>query len=98
MDRNFNLFRFAGRLCFQVMLSNFERRSFAIEVLPRIAIGHNSRMIFAIGISWLWGDVNFGLMQSGFRKSEMERMARMRRDADKLGISWKQQCLRWKGY
>jgi hypothetical protein len=70
-----------------------------IALLPQITLAVANRdMCVALGFEWLWGTVNIGVPRFVFHKAEIKRKAQILACAQKLGISVRQQELRWNGY
>jgi hypothetical protein len=52
-------------------------------------------MIIAVGFEWLFGTVNIGYSKKLFVQLEVERRKVIQDQANKLGITYQQQKLRW---
>jgi hypothetical protein len=96
--RKYNRVYRVGGFIFQVMLGSFQNQRFALRVIPSLTIAHNEKMVWVIGLDWMFGDVNFGWAYPDFIESEKARMGEIEKQATKTGITIKQQKLRWEGY
>ena len=83
------------RLTLQILLKS-QRNGIVIDLLPQIALSIKNRLcVVAVGVEWICGSINLGVMNESFQKSEAERRRRVRELAKKSGITARQQELRW---
>ncbi len=97
INRNYNKVYMAGRLCTQVMLSGFSG-DICIHLIPQLSIAVNGRFWCAVGLEWLFGTINFGWARRVFVENEQARQKNIREAANKLGITKRQEELRWRGW
>lgn len=93
-NRSYNHVYEWRRIVVQIIL-NGPKDGLCIDLLPAVSLGFNRQCAVAIGFEWLCGSVNFGWMTKEFKEREHQRMEIVKRQADKLGISTRQQELRW---
>jgi hypothetical protein len=93
MKKEYNKLYLFGPVCFQVLLN---RGYSLINLLPQINLAiYNRDMIIAVGFEWLFGTVNIGYSKKLFVQLEVERRKVIQDQANKLGITYQQQKLRW---
>lgn len=95
---SFNKVWRVGRFMLQVMLSGFQKDHLAIRIVPSFTLATNHRMVWAIGLGWIFSDVNFGWMQPDFLEGEINRAKYVAKQAAKRGLTIKQQKLQWENY
>ena len=94
-QRSYNHLHVCGRFCVQILLSGGEYGR-TIHLLPQIDIAFKNRFVlFAIGFEWLVSSVNIGFMSKEQQKLEWDRRKAVHETAMKLGITDRQQELRW---
>lgn len=82
----------------QFVLSDFQRDGFALNLFPQVTLAHNYQSVLAVGLDWVFGQVNLFVMSNALIESEKARAATIKKNADELGITVQQQKLRWDGY
>jgi hypothetical protein len=94
-NRNYNHMYMIGRFVVQVQQGGFED-GLKVELFPQVVLAVNNHLIhFGLGFDWLFGTVSIGWARKSFIEVEKQRHARMLADAEKLGITKRQQELRW---
>jgi hypothetical protein len=94
-QRDYNHLYVFGRLCLQILLAGGTHGR-TIHLLPQVSLAFKNRhVLFAIGFEWLVGTVNVGFMTKAQQKGERERRESVHKQAVKLGITDRQQELRW---
>lgn len=93
-QRHYNKIYTCGRLILQI-LQDSQANGIAIDVLPRICVAHNDKLIVGPGFDWICGGFNIGVMTKAFTDSERKRRAKVRQLAHERGLTPKQYRLRW---
>ena len=94
-QRNYNHLYVCGPFCLQILLDAGVWGR-VVHLLPQISLAFkNSSVLFAVGFEWLVGTVNIGFMSKKQQKREQERLIAVHKAAEKLGITDRQQELRW---
>lgn len=96
--RSFNKVWRVGRFMVQVMLNGFQKDHLAIRMIPSLTLATNHRMLWAVGLDWIFSDVNFGWMQPDFLEGEINRTKEVAKQAAKRDLTIKQQKLQWENY
>jgi hypothetical protein len=93
--RSYNRLYTIGRLVIQIQQGGFDD-GVKVELFPQVILAINNHLIhFGVGFEWLFGNINFGWARKSFVEVEKQRHARLQADADELGITKRQQELRW---
>ena len=93
-NRAYEKTRHFGRIVVQIMTQNFQE-SWTLHLLPQISIARNHHCLAAIGFEWIFGTINFGFATRNYINGLKEREEIVIKNANKLGITPKQQRLRW---
>ena len=94
-NRSYNHVYYLGSFTLQIMLNGAED-GLCVHLLPQLSIGINNRLCrFAMGLEWICGCVNIGWMQPAFKESQKKRIKEVQDLADKAGLTYRQQELRW---
>lgn len=95
MKHKYNRLYVFKRIALQILLST-ERRGIVIALIPAIDLVINGEnLVLGIGLQWIFGHVNFGLMQREFVTSEQQRRKTVASNAAQRGLTIKQYTLRW---
>jgi hypothetical protein len=80
-------------LCVQVLLVRGYK---CIHLLPQISLAiNNGSLYFGLGFEWFVGTINIGYACPAFIEREIQRLIHAKECADKLGLTIKQERLRW---
>lgn len=94
-QRDYNHVYSWGRFILQIMQKG-QHDGIVIHFLPQITLAvNNSHCSVAVGLEWITGTLNFGIMTKQYAKVERERTERVREVATKAGLTERQQELRW---
>jgi hypothetical protein len=94
-QRDYNHVYIAGPFILQIMQDS-QHDGIVIGLTPAITLAiNNGRSIVALGFAWIVGTVNVAIMTKQFREAEKNRIQQVKEHAEKAGITFKQQELRW---
>lgn len=93
--RDYNKLYLFGRLALQVIQFG-QNSGLLIRLIPSITFASNNRdLLVGFSFEWLAGDINIGIANKSLIASERERKNAVDIAASKVGITPKQQRLRW---
>lgn len=94
-QRDYNKVYTCGPFILQVMQDS-QHDGLVVGVTPEITLAiNNGKSLVALGLDWICGTINLGIMTKQFRDAERARRQRVKEMADKLGITVRQYELRW---
>jgi hypothetical protein len=92
--RSYNHLYQIGRFCVQVLLTH--QKGLVVALVPAVDLVINGdKLLVGFGLQWMFGQVNFGIMRKSFVESENHRLGVVHKEAERVGISDRQQALRW---
>ena len=94
-QRDYNHVYTCGRVILQVMQDG-QHDGITVDLLPQVTVSvNNNCCTFAIGLNWIVGTVNLGIMTKTYTLLEKQRREHVVKLAAKMGITARQYALRW---
>lgn len=93
--KDYNKLRIVGRIAFQITQQS-QRNGIVVDLFPQIIIGAGGQFLhFGVSLEWIAGSISVGYARQSFIASETARQRQIEEFAEKLGITKRQQELRW---
>ena len=94
-QRDYNHVYTYGRAILQIMQDS-QHDGITVDLIPQVTVSvNNNRCTLAIGLNWIVGTVNFGIMTKQYMVMEKQRNEKVIEAATKMGVSVRQYELRW---
>lgn len=94
-QRDYNQIYTLGRFILQIMQDS-QADGIVVDLLPCVTLVINGpRLIVGLGMQWICGTVNIGIMTKDFTVGEKKRREKIKELAAKMGVTPRQYALRW---